>query len=123
MKQLKEQILDDGGTLNKSNVPFDIYGGYTVLLNIFNCFPDQIIDNKNRLTTSMKKMIHWLDIMTHPDGEISFFNDAAIGIAPELRNKVLCATIGNKLRTKFSQLTHLQSSGYVRISEKMLPCS
>ena len=27
-------------------------------------------------------MINWLIDMTHPDGKISFFNDAAFGIAP-----------------------------------------
>ena len=29
-------------------------------------------------------MLDWLAAMTHPDGEISFFNDAAFGIAPTL---------------------------------------
>jgi hypothetical protein len=28
--------------------------------------------------------LRWLQAMTHPDGEIAFFNDAAIGIAPNL---------------------------------------
>jgi uncharacterized heparinase superfamily protein len=30
------------------------------------------------------RMLGWLATMTHPDGEIAFFNDAAIGIAPNL---------------------------------------
>ena len=30
------------------------------------------------------RMLGWLAAMTHPDGEIAFFNDAAIGIAPSL---------------------------------------
>ena len=28
-----------------------------------------------------KKMLAWLHCMTHPDGEIAFFNDAAFGVA------------------------------------------
>jgi hypothetical protein len=27
-------------------------------------------------------MRHWLKVMTHPDGQIAFFNDAAFQIAP-----------------------------------------
>jgi len=29
-------------------------------------------------------MFHWLEVMTHPDRRISFFNDAAFGIAPSI---------------------------------------
>ena len=121
MKQLKEQILDDGGNFELSPMYHSIFTEDILdLINIFNCFPDQITDEqKNILTTSMKKMIHWLDIMTHPDGEISFFNDAAIGIAPEPSEiKFYAQQLGINYEQKFSQLTHLQSSGYVRISEK-----
>ena len=38
-------------------------------------------------------MLNWLATMTHPDGEISFFNDAAFGIAPKLADVVRYADV------------------------------
>jgi hypothetical protein len=32
----------------------------------------------------LERGLDWLQTMCHPDGEISFFNDAAFGIAPAL---------------------------------------
>ena len=32
----------------------------------------------------IEPMFHWLKTMCHPDGEISFFNDAALGVTPSV---------------------------------------
>jgi uncharacterized heparinase superfamily protein len=63
-------------------------------------------------------MFSWLDTMTHPDGDISFFNDATLGFAPNLNElKEYNQRIGeNYSRDKFDKITHLQNSGYIRIS-------
>ena len=66
------------------------------------------------------RMLDWLQAMTHPDGEIAFFNDAAIGIAPNLAALTAYAgafgiaaeespRIGNP-----SQRRLLPESGYLR---------
>ena len=42
--------------------------------------------------TLIPKMLSWLAVMSHPDGRISFFNDAAFNIAPENEELLLCRT-------------------------------
>lgn len=61
----------------------------------------------------------WLGMMTHPDGEISFFNDAAIGIAPTLAELesyalFLGCSIPRRQRCRLGA-HHLSSTGYVVI--------
>lgn len=62
-------------------------------------------------------MTDWLSVMGHPDGEISFFNDAAMGIAPTLAELV---NYGQRLRLDratalLTGLTVLPDSGYIRL--------
>ncbi|MCC7279666.1 MAG: heparinase II/III-family protein [Chromatiaceae bacterium] len=80
-------------------------------------------------------MLDWLAAMTHPDGEISFFNDAAFGIAPTLadlqryadgisavsRARPAASTIpattpGMSARTTDVPCCWLRDSGYVRLA-------
>jgi uncharacterized heparinase superfamily protein len=92
------------------------------------------------------RMLHWLSGMTHPDGEIALFNDAAFGIAPtlaELRSYAQrlgispviassCSVIADSIRNPVPQtawmpdqvrhdddgrrLTHFAESGYIRLA-------
>lgn len=65
-------------------------------------------------------MLDWLEVMTHPDGEIAFFNDAAFGVAPTLAQ---LADYAEKLGIPFapglapltSPLARLPDSGYLRL--------
>ena len=64
-----------------------------------------------------EKAIAWLKTMIHPDGEVSFFNDAAIGIAATPKQifdyaKSLDLTVADHLPT---MVTH-KASGYSRLS-------
>ena len=46
------------------------------------CFPGVVPDADGRpLAAALAAMLGWLETMTHPDGDIAFFNDAALGIA------------------------------------------
>ncbi len=38
-----------------------------------------------RIANIARSMVGWLDGMTHPDGQIALFNDAALGITANLR--------------------------------------
>ena len=38
-----------------------------------------------KLEETAPKMLQWLEYMCHPDGEISFFNDSALNLAPSPR--------------------------------------
>lgn len=73
--------------------------------------------------TVVLRGLRWMRSMTHPDGGIPFFNDAAFGIAPTLSDlEVYVSTLGvclpiaeNKQRTAFG-LTHHAQSGYAAIN-------
>jgi uncharacterized heparinase superfamily protein len=83
-EQLPEQILSDGGNFERSPMYHALF--LEDLLDIVNAaasFPGLVPDRALaawRETAS--RMLAWLQGMVHPDGEISLFNDAAIGIAP-----------------------------------------
>ncbi|WP_245748353.1 heparinase II/III family protein [Vreelandella subterranea] len=67
--------------------------------------------------------ISWLRKMVHPDGDIAFFNDATLGIAPTLKQlegyagQLGCVPEPISRNADFAplQLCHLKSSGYVVI--------
>jgi uncharacterized heparinase superfamily protein len=61
-------------------------------------------------------MLNWLATMCHPDGEIAFFNDAALGIAPapvELRQYAERLRFSTPVPRE--RVTALAASGYVRM--------
>lgn len=62
------------------------------------------------------RMLGWLEAMTHPDGEIAFFNDAAPGIAPRTAQLAdLAARLGIGSPYLPRSATLLTPSGYVRL--------
>jgi uncharacterized heparinase superfamily protein len=63
-------------------------------------------------------MLNWLEAMTHPDGEVAFFNDAAIGVAPSPAELFDYADrLGIKRPSScFARVTQFADSGYVRIA-------
>lgn len=79
--QLGEQILADGGHFERSPMYHSLL--LEDLLDLFNlhCAYGKSVDASWQ--EAIAKMSAWLSVMTHPDGEISFFNDAASGIAPK----------------------------------------
>jgi len=95
------------------------------LLNIHNTFerpaPKGIKDKINL-------MFSWLITMTHPDGEISFFNDAALNVAPSVeeikayigrlnKSRIINVDIEKKLH---QPIINLENSGYTRLQAKDL---
>lgn len=61
-------------------------------------------------------MARWLVVMTHPDGEITLFNDATLGIAPPPQALArYAAALGIAAPRPFEPLVDLASSGYTRI--------
>ena len=86
-KEIPEQVLLDGGNFELSTMYHVIF--LEDLLDLFNIH--QVFDYKQPkgLEQQIPLMINWLENMCHPDGEISFFNDASLGMAPsvmELKN-------------------------------------
>lgn len=80
--ELAEQFLLDGGHFERS----PMYHALLVqgLLDLANLLPDED-ERRVRIVERLPSLLHFLAALTHPDGEIALFNDAAFGIAPEPR--------------------------------------
>ena len=62
----------------------------------------------------------WLEVMCHPDREISFFNDATFGVAPKLDQLLSYSkAVGCFYQSDFCDgffVDELSASGYVAIN-------
>lgn len=118
MQQLREQILPDGGHYERSPMYHaHILEGCLDLLNMQYAWEELYPVLAALLISKTTKMLAWLETMTHPDGEIALFNDAAFGMAPAPH---LLLDYGRKLGLTWSSpgcLTHLAVSGYVVIRD------
>ena len=88
-KELDEQILPDGGHFELSPMYHSIIlEGILDLLSLQQAYPGRpFLEHdlgRPRLAQIAGSMLGWLDDMTHPDGQIALFNDAAMGIAADL---------------------------------------
>lgn len=123
-EQLPEQVLPDGGQFERS----PMYHALALedLLDLINAAQAAqapgLSDDLATWRAAAEKMLHWLWMMTHPDGRLARFNDSADGIAPsnaELER--YAADLGLKAArsplpaTQPVALLHLRDSGYVRV--------
>ena len=122
-RQLTEQILPDGGQFELT----PMYHALAVedvadIVNLANAFGTVLNTAEKRLaracTDRLPKMLRWLDAMSHPDGGISFFNDAASGVAPgNDRLHDYSARLGIKAQIlPDTGLLHLSESGFARMA-------
>ena len=113
-----EQILDDGGHFERSPMYHAIIlEDLLDLIQLAIRWPG-VIDAATVVEWRRQaaRMLDWLAAMTHPDGEIALFNDAAFGIAPNLAALVGYAAAWD-IDTPASittPLTLLRESGYLR---------
>jgi len=116
--ELREQVLDDGGHFELSPMYHAIFlEDLLDLINISNTYPEVIQKSYvNEWKQIAKNMFMWLETMTHPDGEIAFFNDAALDIASNLDElkKYAFQLRLNYIPKKLNQVIHLVDSGYIR---------
>lgn len=87
VREINEQILEDGGHFERSPMYHAILlEDMLDLLTLADLYPGVLDQNVVGLCAEkVPAMVAWLSEMSHPDGEISFFNDAAFGIAPNLK--------------------------------------
>jgi uncharacterized heparinase superfamily protein len=113
-RELPEQILSDGGHFERSPMYHSII--LEDLLDIENLGKTYAMKFPVGAPT-IDKMRAWLGAMSHPDGKISFFNDAAFGIAPDLPELNAYAVRLRHPILKESNCGVLQliESGYVRL--------
>ncbi|WP_421852652.1 heparinase II/III family protein [Oricola sp.] len=114
-REIREQILADGGQFELS----PMYHALALedVLDLVNigraCGRD---DLANAWSGMIPSMLDWLSCMSHPDGRIAFFNDAAFGNAPD--NAELAAyarRLGFKAPEAQGAKRHLSASGYARL--------
>ena len=84
INEVSEQVLPDGGHFERSPMYHSIFlEDMLDIINLFEAFPNVTISDQLKLFRKIaSRMLTWLENMCHPDQEIAFFNDAAIGIAP-----------------------------------------
>ena len=121
-REVPEQILSDGGHFERSTM----YHAMALedMLDLCNAttafrksIPARHRSNIAGWRDRIEPMRGWLAAMCHPDGEISFFNDAAAGVAPApIELDRYAAALGfSDGREPARGLTHLAASGYIRI--------
>ena len=113
-RELSEQVLSDGGNFELSPMYHAIFlEDLLDLVNIHQAYDKSFPDNfENKIV----QMLEWLKAMCHPDREIAFFNDAALGVAPSF---IELLSYSERLGIIFknnqvNRLTHLEDSGYIR---------
>lgn len=117
--EIPEQILDDGGHFELSPMYHAIILDDVLdLINACQSWPGVIASQQvNSWRDTAQRMLTWLEIMSHPDGDVSFFNDAAFGIAPRLMDLTQYAKrldLNVDQCASIKELHHLQESGYIR---------
>ncbi|MDB5905722.1 MAG: Heparinase family protein, partial [Betaproteobacteria bacterium] len=86
-REIPEQILGDGGHFERSTMYHALaLEDMLDLCNVVAAYPNAAApgraDEIRHWREQVGPMRAWLAAMCHPDGEIAFFNDAALGIAP-----------------------------------------
>lgn len=126
-RQMPEQILADGGQFERS----PMYQALALddlldLCNVSVAFRGAVPRRWHRFVDGWPavaaRMRLWLATVSHPDGEISLFNDAAFGVAPRLEELHAYATRIAIPRSEalVDGVTHLSESGYVRVQRESL---
>ena len=118
-KQAPEQALADGGHFELSPMYHSII--LEDILDLVNMMGVYGLTSSvpDIWMHSVPKMTYWLEMMCHPDGKIAFFNDAALGIAPELKDlKAYAARLGfSGIESPGKGIGKLSQSGYVRLQK------
>jgi uncharacterized heparinase superfamily protein len=120
--EVPAQILSDGGHYERSPMYHAlILEDILDLLSIaFRVETDLAREIVSLLEPQVAPMLRWLGAMSHPDGEIAFFNDAAFGIAPTPAQ--LQAYAGRVLGSTTVAVpdpgsAHLADTGFVRMNQ------
>lgn len=122
-REIPEQILTDGGQFERSTMYHSLaLEDVLDLVNLAAAFPDSAAVSAAAAAwrALIPAMLGWLAAMSHSDGDIAFFNDAAIGIASspdELRAYAIRLDIGIP-QSPVEEVTHLPASGYVRVEKR-----
>jgi uncharacterized heparinase superfamily protein len=121
-REMPEQILPDGAQFERTPMYQalaleDLLDLCNVSIAFRSAVPEKWLCHVHKWAEFVGPMRNHLAAMCHPDGAISFFNDAAFGIAPTLEEldayakRVSVPMIERSLKG----VTHLAPSGYIRV--------
>jgi len=118
--EIAEQILEDGGNFERSPMYHAIF--LEDILDIINLLKTFNHPVSNELSELVVPMFVWLEAMSHPDGEVSFFNDSAIGISSSYRQlKAYAVRLEVKVKDEGpGRLSVFKDSGYIRVNNDNL---
>lgn len=114
-REIERQVLPDGGHFELSPMYHLIV--LEDLLDCYNLCQTCEIEPPAGLNGAIERMLNWSRVMRHPDGEIPFFNDAALDIAaPPYALDDYARRLGFISDTENEVcIKHLTSSGYARL--------
>lgn len=116
-REWREQVLGDGGHFELSPMYHAILLEDVLdLVQLAKIYPQALAAESVGWPELAQRMLTWLGEMSHPDGEIAFFNDAALGIA---RTGAQLAAYARSLNIPViadAAAGGLAESGYVRLS-------
>ena len=127
--EIPEQFLADGGHFERSPMYHaTLLWDLADLINLAECSGlPALYERAPAWRERLSRGLAWLMMMTHSDGEIGFFNDAAFGIAPTLAD-LQCyaerlgvglstkASLERQVVTSFAQVEQAEPSGYMAVS-------
>lgn len=114
-KQIPVQILADGAQFELSPM-YHVLALEDVLDQVNLAYALGRDDLAQEFASCVPSMLEWLLAMSHPDGEVSFFNDTAIGIAPDNIELLRYAhDLGFAIELPAAGITHHAQSGYARM--------
>lgn len=123
-KQVPEQILADGAHFELSPMYHAILlEDLLDIINITYANMPRIDHEYKRLIDGwcerIPQMMFWLFALSHPDGKISFFNDAAFDVAPSNDEIIAYAKrLNYEYASPTCGITDLRASGMVRLQKK-----
>jgi uncharacterized heparinase superfamily protein len=115
-REIPEQIFPDGGHFERSPMYHAIL--LEDMLDIVNLHRAYRRETEHGWNETIAKMRRWLSVMCHPDGEIVFFNDSAVGIAiAPLALEAYARRLGYEaVGCPSEPVINLPESGYVRVT-------
>lgn len=118
-RELREQILADGGHFERSAMYHALFlEDLLDLAQLGQRCPERIaVADRGAWHAAATRMLRWLRVMTHPDGGIAFFNDAALDVAPTLASlEGYASTIAVRWdASPLGVIERLDASGFMRL--------
>jgi uncharacterized heparinase superfamily protein len=116
-REIREQVLADGGHFELSPMYHSLaLEDILDLVNLSKAWPGRLNQEfAAMLVETAEQMLDWLDVMSHPDGEIALLNDSAFGVAPSPVELIEYASrLGINPGSSGAGVQWLEESGYVR---------